>query len=296
MTGPKFASALLLFTAFLGLAHPGRAALPLASDVPPEKSPIETVLHADALGFVNPEGPMLVVGAFRRWINEFDPVHAVPSSYLQAGTTLGINPAYAQASIHGEWLPAIWAQLRLAYDLYGFFGDNGALLSFPSADSPFGDDQIDTLEGQEESGLGHRILFQPTLRAKLGRFYFRNQTDVAYYRFDGKGPFFFEREYDTLLKDGDFLIANRSHIMFELWKGPVDQILLAGPFYDVTYAVDASLTRQRIGAAFYWVPKDDLWFLKRPRLFAEIGYNLQDRNRDNEGFAVFGVGFDYDLM
>jgi len=287
------ASALLLCTALL--ACPGWAALPVATDVPPGKSPIETVVHADAVGVVNPDGAAVVVGIFRRWISEYDRIHAIPSSYLQAGTMLALNPAYAQGSLYGEWMPFIWAQLRLQYDLYGFFGENGALLSFPSADSAFGDDQIEALEGQEESALGHRILFQPTLRAKFGRLYVRNQTDLAYYRFDARGPYVFEREYDTLLKDGDVLVANRSHALLELWKGPAEQILLAGPFYEVTHAADAGITRQRVGGALYWVPRDNLWFLNRPRVFAEIGYNLQDRNRDDEAFAILGVGFDYDL-
>jgi hypothetical protein len=223
-------------------------------------------------------------------------VEAVPSSYLQAGTMLGVNPAYAQASVYGEWMPAIFAQLRLQYDLYGFFGANGALLSFPSARSPFGDREIDALKGHEESGIGHRLFLQPTLRGKIGPLYLRNQTDIAYYRFDARGPFFFEREYDTLLKDGDFLLANRTHALFELWKGKTDQILLAGPFYEVTHAADAGLTRQRIGLGVYWVPVDRLWSLSRPRFYAEVGYNAHDRNRNHEPFAVFGVGFDYDLF
>ncbi len=294
MHSSMLAGALLLL---LALSAPwSEAATFLADDVPPGKAPIETVVHADLVGAANPEGFMLVVGAYRRWISMFDKIEAIPSSYLQAGTMLGINPALAQASIYGEWMPAIFAQLRLQYDLYGFFASNGALLSFPSARSRFGNDEIDALKGQEESGLGHRLLLQPTLRGKVGPLYLRNQTDLAYYRFDGRGPFFFEREYDTLLKDGDFLVANRSHVLFEAWKGTANEILLAGPFYEVTHAVDATLTRQRVGAALYWVPKERLWSLSRPRFYAEIGYNVQDRNRGHEAFGVFGVGFDYDLF
>jgi len=266
------------------------------TEVPPGKSDTETVLHADLVGAANPDGAMLVLGAYRRWIREFDKVHGIPSAYLQGGAMLGVNPAYVQASVYGEWMPAIFAQLRLQYDLYGFFGSNGALLSFPSAEARFGDREIDALNGQEESSLGHRILLQPTLRAKAGPLIFRNQTDVAYYRFDGRGPYFFEREYDTLLKDGDFLIANRTHVLYEAWKGKGDEMLLAGPFYEVTHAADAKLTRQRIGAALYWVPKERVWSLSRPRLYAEIGFNVQDRNRDDEVFAIFGVGFDYDFL
>jgi hypothetical protein len=293
MIGPTLV-AILLFASVLAPA--ARAAIPVAQDVPPGKSAVETVVHADVVGAVNPDGAMVVMGAFRRWISEFHNVHAVPSAYLQAGGMLGVNPAYGQVSVYGEWMPAIFAQLRLQYDLYGFFGANGALLSFPSADAPFGDDQIEALEGQEEAGLAHRLFVQPTLRAKFGPLYLRNQSDAGYYRFDGNGPYFLEREYDTLLKDGDFLLANRTHALFELWKGAGESLLLAGPFYELTHAVDAALTRQRVGAAFYWVPRDSLWFLSRPRVYAEAGYNLQDRNRDDAFFAVFGVGVDYDLF
>jgi hypothetical protein len=285
-----------LLILLLVLAAPRGEAAVLADDVPPGKSPVETTLSADLVGLLNPEGLSLVVGAYRRWVSEFDKVEAIPSAYLQAGTMLSINPAYAQGSLYGEWMPALFAQLRLQYDLYGFFGDSGALLSFPSATSRFGNDEIDALKGQEESGVGHRIFLQPTLRGKLGPIYLRNQTDVGYYWFDARGPYFFEREYDTLLKNGDLLLANRTHALFEAWRGRDSEILLAGPFYEVTRAMDASITRQRIGAALYWVPRERLWSLSRPRFYAEVGYNMQDRNREHQAFAVFGIGIDYDLL
>jgi hypothetical protein len=295
MRASRLGGGLALFVLLL-TASLGQAATLIADDVPPGKTPVETVAHADLVGIANPEGFSLVVGAYRRWVSEFDRVEAIPSSYLQAGTMLGINPAYAQGSVYGEWMPALFAQVRLQYDLYGYFGTNGALLSFPSATAPFGDDEVKALKGQEESTIGQRLFFQPTLRGKLGPLYLRNQTDLAAYWFDGRGPYFYEWEYDTLLKSGDALIANRTHALFEAWKGKDNEILLMGPFYEVVYARGAELTRQRLGAAFYWVPMERVWSLSRPRFYAEIGYNLQDRNRDNQAFAVFGIGFDYDLL
>jgi hypothetical protein len=295
MRASRLGGGLALFVLLL-TASLGQAATLLADDVPPGKSPIETALQADLVGIANPEGFSLVVGAYRRWISEFDKVEAIPSSYLQAGTMLSINPAYAQGSVYGEWMPALFAQFRLQYDLYGFFGASGALLSFPSATSRFGNDEIDALKDQEESGVGHRIFLQPTLRGKVGPVYLRNQTDLGYYWFDARGPYYFEREYDTLLKSGDLLAVNRTHALFEAWKGRDSEILLAGPFYEVTHAADASITRQRLGAAFYWVPMERVWSLSRPRFYAEVGYNMQDRNRGHQAFAVFGIGFDYDLL
>ena len=172
---------------------------------PYDRPEVETVAHVDFLGQMNPVGMAVVVGAYRRWIQDIEPTYGIPSKYTQLGATLAVNPAFAQVSLYGDWQPAIFSLLRLQYDLYPYFGTNGALLSFPSAKSTFGDHEIDALKGQAETTIGQRVLFQPTLRAKAGPLYLRNQTDAAYYFFSGTGPYFFEREYDTLLKNGDVL-------------------------------------------------------------------------------------------
>lgn len=57
----------------------------------------------------------------------------------------------------------------------------------------------------------------------------------------------------------------------------------------------ADLKRRRAGVMAYWVPRDAMGALKRPRLFAQIGHYLGDRNRDGEYMAAFGMGFDLDL-
>lgn len=255
----------------------------------------QTTLNADLATRLNPNGIMLTVGGYRRWSGGKDTDTDYPSPYLQGGLALGVNPAYAQAALHGEWMPATFVILRLQYDLYGFFGTNGALLSFPVADARFGKGELDALKGKEERGLGHRIMFQPTLRAKAGPVIVRNQTDLAFFSFGGKGPFFYEWEYDTLLKDGDLLVANRTQILLEAWKGRKDAMLLAGPFYDVTRASEAGLTGQKTGVGLYWVPAESLRSLDRPRIYSQAGVNLENRNRKGEAFFVLGCGFDFDL-
>ncbi len=252
-------------------------------------------LHADLFTRLNPNGVMLSVGGYRRIITGKDEETGLPSSYLQGGFAVGANPAYSQASAHIEWMPAIFATIRLQYDLYRFFGTNGSLISFSDANAKFGKAQINALSGKEEDGFGHRIMVQPTVYAKKGPIVFRNQTDFSYYRFDGKGPFFYEAEYDTLLKDGDLLLANRTMLLYEGWKGRKDASLLVGPFYEITHAAEADLTRERIGGQLYWVPAESVWSLKRPRIYSQIGVNLHDRNRNGELFGTIGFGFDYDL-
>jgi hypothetical protein len=251
------------------------------------------VYHADIFGRMNPSGIMLTLGAFRRWSGLLDPEYGMPSSYQQLGIALGVNPAYAQASIYGEWKPARFIQIRLQYDLQGYFGENGALLSFPSGGAKFGKKEVDALSGQEETGWGHRLLLQPVITGKVGPIIIRNNTDLAYYRFGGRGPYFYEWEYDTLLKDGDFLINNITAFLVEAWKGGGSKILLVGPFYQITHAADADITRQRAGLQLFWAPAESIWAFSKPRIYGQLGVNLQDRNRENQMFLEMGLGFNF---
>jgi hypothetical protein len=190
-------------------------------------------------------------------------------------------------------MPVLFARVRLQYDLYRFFGANGALLSFPSSDSKFGEHELDALSGSEEAGWGRRVLLQPQITAKAGTIIIRNTTDLSYYRFSGRGPYFLEWEYDTLLEDGDFLIDNTTAFLKEVWKGAGSATLLAGPFYEVTHGSRAAVTRQRVGLQAYWSPAGSIGSFRQPRVYGQVGVNLQDRNRDDELFLTAGLGFHF---
>ena len=215
--------------------------------------------------------------------------------YAQAGAGLGITPAYARATAYGEWGPAAFATIHLEYNFYSFFGASGGLLSFPSAESKFGDTQLDELKGKEETGTGHRILLQPTLYAMAGPVIIMNQTDLAYFRFNGDGPYFLDWEYEMLVKDGDYVLANRTMFLIPAWKGTGQAQLLTGPFYEITHAHDADLTRQRAGWFENWVPFNELWGMQRPRIYSMAAYDIQDPNRKGELYLVLGFGMDFDL-
>lgn len=258
-----------------------------------DRGAAKTVFHADIVTRMNPDGIMLMAGGYRRWSGPVDEKYGIPSTYSQLGLVAGVNPAYAQASAYGEWQPAIFARIRFQYDLYRFFGENGALLSFPSADAKFGKHEVDALKGREESGWGQRVMVQPIFTAKAGPVIIRNATDLAYYRFDGKGPYFYEWEYDTLLKNGDYLIDNATAFLLEAWKGAGSAMLLVGPFYEITNSGRADITRQRTGVQAFWSPAESIGSFRNPRIYGRLGANLQDRNRDNEMFLIAGLGFDF---
>lgn len=250
--------------------------------------------HVDLVGEYNPLGVDIVSEIDYRDSYRYDARYKTVSAYWQAGAGLGLSPAYVQPSISLEWMPRLFIPLRLEYDGYYFFGANGGLLSFSSAREPFGDSALRARRGTEASGFGRRLLFQPTLQVKTGGLILRNQSDFAWYRFPGKGPYFLELEYDTLLKNNDHLFANRTQALAELGDSGNDPSLI-GAFYEVVHAEAADLTRRRIGLLLYTERGPRLRFFGTTRYFAQIGYNLEDRNRGHQVFFIIGVGGDFSV-
>ena len=270
------------------------AAVMLAPARPVAEEALTTVF-ADVVGRYDPAGVMVSAGGARRWSQHDEPSLMTHGRYAQLGATVGVNPAYAQGSLAAEWVPVAPLQLRLQYDAFAFFGANGALLQFASPHSPFGEDERDALSGKEQTGLGHRVMFSPVLRAKVGRLIVRNQVDLDWYVLSRSSGWYYEWEYDTLLDENDWLFANRTTLLVELWRGARDATLLVGPMFDVTRAGAAEITRQRLGASAYWAPASRWLGFDRPRVYALAGVNLSDRNSEGEPFAVFGFGGDLDV-
>ncbi|HSB34732.1 MAG TPA: hypothetical protein VLG39_09765 [Nitrospirota bacterium] len=256
---------------------------------------VQTVIQSDLAAQANPEGLMVSVGGFRRWIMDTDKNLGIPSSYLQTGVGAASTPAYGRASVHAEWLAAVFAKLRIEYDYYRFYGTNTSLLSFPSGTAPFGRADVEARKGTEQAGNGNRFLIRPTLYAKAGPVVIVNQTDLAYFHFTGRGPYFLDWTYETLLRDGDHLVENRTSFLYQAIKGPEEVSFLVGPYYEILHTAAADLNRQRAGVMAYWVPRDALGSFKRPRLFAQIGQYIKDSNREGEYTGAIAIGFDIDL-
>jgi hypothetical protein len=252
-------------------------------------------LQIEAGGRSNPLGAKLRLGAtYRREYGEAS-LPGRPRPYLQGGLATGISPASATASLHVEGMQLGFLVLRVQGDLYRYFGVYGALLEFPDKDAPFGDAARDALSGRELGRFGGRLLVQATLRAKLDRIVVHNQSELAWYAFGAGGPYFLEREYDTLLKDGDGLFVNRSTLLFRLWTGGAEAQLLLGPAYEFRRTFVGGLQRQRLSGVLQFCPWDRLGRISRPRLQLQAGINLQDANRDGQLFLAGAVVADVDL-
>ncbi len=251
--------------------------------------------YGDLGGRLNPRGLGFFGGIKYRNSYRYDEKYDTQSAYWQTGLGVGISPAYLQANLHFEWMPWLFLPLRLQYDYYQYLGAYSTLLSFNSATSPFGDDVRDSRH-DEEMGTGHRFLFQPTLQGQFGRFIIRNQTDVAFFRFFGQGPYFLETGQDTLLKDGDFLFSNRTQLLYSFFSDKQKKKFLAGPYYEIAHAYEAGITQQKLGLAFYWEPAASFRYLGKPHLGAITAVHLEDPNRQGQLYFMIGAGFEYSFQ
>lgn len=252
-------------------------------------------LVSDIYVRVNPEGVMLFAGPVYHHGYSLGSHVLLRNLYIRGGLLLGTNPAYGQASAFVEAVPVALLQLKAQVDGFGFYGANGALLRFPNADSRFGRSEQQDLRGQETTGTGYRVLLTPVLRARVGAMVARNQTDVAYYQLATERGYYLEWEYDTLLKNRDWVVANRAALLGVLWEGQEDESLLLGPAHEVTHAVGTDITRHRLELMVYFEPATRWLGLDRPRLFGLTGVNLSDRNREHQPFLLLGAGADFDV-
>ena len=250
-------------------------------------------IYGDLGGKINPRGLAFLGGVKYRNSYHYDAKYDAVSSYWETGIDIGITPAFMQAGVHAEWMPWLFLQMRAQYDYMEYTGINDGLLSFPSGNSPYGDD-VRKDRHDEEKTHGSRIMLQPTLQGKVANFIIRNQTDLAYYTFAGRGPYFLELWYNTLMKDGDYLVANRTQFLYAFLDSKVKK-LYAGPYYEVTRAFDAQITQQKVGLALYWEPISSVWRISQPHLGVMGGYHLEDPNRQGQFYLVMGAGFEFNL-
>lgn len=253
-------------------------------------------LSTDLIGTYNALGLGLFGVLIDRNVYDVDSDYGVEWAYLQTGVGVMVSPAYAQASMHVEWQPAAFFQLRADYTFFGFFGTQGGLHGFPGRPAAYDVDRDSSLPGSDKTGLGHRGLLRPVLAGQVGPVILRNQLDLAVYSVDTKDPYFYELEYDYLLKRTDLIIFNQTQLLFQVWKEPREATLMIGAIYDVTRSLETEIDRQRLGGAIIWQPIDPWGPLDRFRVYLVGGWIVDDPNRKDEPFIIFGIGTDHDIL
>lgn len=255
-------------------------------------------LEADMEGQSKPAGFDVSIGPWYRYRYHNDASPLWDGLYVQGGGVLSLNPAYGQLGVYLEWLPVAILQLRAQVDRFSYFGHDGSLLSYSSSSEPYGESDLKRRRGQEISGTASRLMLQPTLRGEYGRFVVENQVSYAFYRFNQYAPYFWDQEYDTLLKQHDRLFVNDLFMLYDFAPADRNERLLVGPGFELVHALGADLTRKRVGLSCYFEPlprKSIFGGISHPRYYFQAGVNVRDPNHQGQFYLVGGVGMDLDL-
>jgi hypothetical protein len=273
------------------LAALARAAPAAAQDEPSPGSRL--VGQLDAGGTINPQGLALIGGVYYRDVWSHDRAQDFDSSYLQAGGSALLSPAYLQPSVHVELVPVPFLVLRAEYALQLFFGANNSLIRYDTPTAPFGDEALERRRDQAVTGLAERAMGELVLRAAFGRFFASIDNQLFYYAFHDEGPYLYDNAFDTLLARHDFLWNARAQFALDVSALATPNVTLVGPFYELTYAVDTDIRRQRVGAFAYLEPARGWLGFDASRIYGLLGLNLEDRNREYGLYLLIGAGVDF---
>jgi len=242
----------------------------------------------------NPAGLMLNADFGRLWSlpDPTGPARTgdVELTYLKLGATVGANPAYAQVGAYVEVFPFPFFGLRAQADMQRYFGANGALLEFPTAEADYSPERIGDMGGQERTGSAWRFLVAPTLRARFGRILVNNRATMERFDFRDRGPWLYEWEHDTLLAARDWVITVRSEILYSFGEDLASPGWCTGPAWDLTRADGADRSRIRLAWVTTWRPRGNLGVFQQPWVFAKVGTPIRDRYREGNLFVIAGVG------
>jgi hypothetical protein len=93
----------------------------------------------------------------------------------------------------------------------------------------------------QQDKLGFQLAVKPTFKFALGPVLFSNTFTLEYFNL-GAGGFFYERNYDTVLKYQDFCIANETYLLFDL------KVLLVGLAHYLMYVPGSGALSDRLSA------------------------------------------------
>lgn len=213
-------------------------------------------------------------------------------TYVQAGITADVSPAFGRYGLYAEWLPLQVLRLRLDWGLYVHHGYIG-LLTYDSPNVDWSERARFNAE-HERFALTHTFRLTTELRLKIWRIVLLSSAETNYMDTDVVEPYVFELWYGMLTQRQDWIVINRALLLFELIDDP-DQTFRIGFYHSVRHAFGTEVTNQRAGVAINWEPTRKWWIFDRPFLIVLAGLHLEDPYFDRPTLLA-GVGSSFDIL
>lgn len=176
------------------------------------------------------------------------------NTYVDAGLTTGLSPAYVWAGGYVSALPVQVLALRFSVQYTGYFGNFGYLYTPEDADGlPWSLEDIERSADDEagESAGGLLIEAQATPRVKVGDFVVTAETTWTQLDMDVDQPYY-EPYFDLLLDPKDSFLITKPTVGWVFTMPSLDSWLLAGFRWERTRVFGQDYKRDLAAALALW--------------------------------------------
>ncbi len=134
--------------------------------------------------------------------------------YVAPGPELEVSPAYVRAGARVHVVPIAVLDITADVLAVSYFGTFGGMNDFDTPEGDYSEEALATPAALERShsGLGVRYSVTPTLQAKVSHLCLAFPQEFTHFSMvrpaDAKGDYWYENQYDALLKWDDTLMVN----------------------------------------------------------------------------------------
>lgn len=249
---------------------------------------VKNIAYYDVLSQYNPNGLQVIAGATRRGVFKSGKRRIIDHHYFQIGVESKTSPAAQGLALKLVYQPHPVLNLSVEYGANYYFGLIGGFYNFDTPFEPYGDGDKPTESSQFET----YYQLNPTLTIALGSLLIRNKSTYWVSEFNSEKEYAHNAQFDLLIKSNEPVLVNQTDLGL-LAFGRRGGISSLGIFQEVATAQDSKLYHRRVGLQLFEQLPGRVFGLKNPRIYAQIGRHLEDRNRDDTLYVGFGFGVEW---
>ena len=173
-------------------------------------------------------------------------------TYLGAGATTTLSPAFGWFGPYVEVLPVAVLRLRASLQVMSYYGNFGYLY-VPEDGETWDDDALERAwdDSLGQSATGWQAELEATPQLLVAGVVFTAETSMR--RIDmGTESAYYEPFLDLLFEPQDTVIITRPTVGYLLGSDPARTHLLLGARYERAMVRNADITRETVGMVFSW--------------------------------------------
>lgn len=202
------------------------------------------------------------------------------NTYIAAGATTSLSPAFAWAGPYVEFLPVAVLKLRASAQFMSFFGNLGYLYRSGEETLDWGSEALANSRSDKlgEASTGWLVLAQATPQIRVGRVVATAETTAHWVQMNMETPYY-EPYYDLAFAPSDFFLITRPTVGYLIGQDLSKGYLLLGARWERAMTKETEIVRDTAGVVFSWKIPSTLLSWGNPTLAGFGGVFIDHPNR-----------------